>query len=103
MLKIALDVDGVLADVIQSWLSYNNKLRPTILKSDISEWDFWKHHNIDKFDLYKELSTCWKSCKDIPSTENDISLTTQTLSKMATVDIVTSRAESTHHAAKNRL
>ena len=103
MLKIALDVDGVLADVIQSWLSYNNKLRTTILKSDISEWDFWKHHNIDKFDFYKELSMCWKSWKDIPPTENDISLTTQALSKLGTVDIVTAREESTHNDVKNWL
>src|SRR5207247_11311612 len=101
MLKIALDVDGVLADVIQSWLSYNNKLRTTILKSDISEWDFWKHHNIDKFDFYKELSTCWKSWKDIHQTENDISFTTQKLSKLGTVDIVTEREESTDNEVKN--
>ena len=26
-MKIALDVDGVLADVIYSWLDYNNKIR----------------------------------------------------------------------------
>src|SRR5205809_7965860 len=97
MLKIALDVDGVLADVIQSWLSYNNKLRTTILKSDISEWDLWKHHNIDKFDMYKELSTCWKSGKDIHPTEKEISLTTITLSTLATQHIVTTRDESPHH------
>jgi hypothetical protein len=44
-LRIALDVDGVLADVIESWLSYSNKIRPAISKSQISEWDFWKNHN----------------------------------------------------------
>ena len=27
-MKIALDVDGVLADVIVSWLNYNNTIRP---------------------------------------------------------------------------
>ncbi|OLD33705.1 MAG: hypothetical protein AUI61_00155 [Thaumarchaeota archaeon 13_1_40CM_2_39_13_2] len=103
MVKIALDVDGVLADVIQSWLSYNNKLRATILKSDISEWDFWKRHNIDKFDFYKELSVCWKSWKDIPPTENEISSATKKLSKLGTVDIVTAREESTHNNVKNWL
>ncbi len=88
---------------MQSWLSYNNKLRPTILKSDISEWDFWKHHNISKYDFYKELSICWKSWKDIPPTENDVSSATKALSMLGTVDIVTAREESTHNDVKNWL
>jgi 5'(3')-deoxyribonucleotidase len=102
-LKIALDVDGVLADVIESWLSYNNKIRPTISKSQISEWDFWKNHDINKFDFYNELSICWKSWENIPPTENDIASATKQLSNIGTVDIVTARDESTHSDVKNWL
>src|SRR5437899_10425123 len=96
VLKIALDVDGVLADVIQSWLSYNNKIRSTILKSDILEWDFWKRHNIDKFDFYNELSVCWKSWRYIPHTENDIKYDTHALSNLCNVDIITTIEELTN-------
>ena len=102
-MKIALDVDGVLADVIESWLSYNNKIRPTISKSQISEWDFWKNHDINKFDFYNELSICWKTWENIPPTENDIASATVQLSKMGTVDIVTARDDSTHNDVKNWL
>ena len=102
-MKIALDVDGVLADVIESWLTYNNKIRTTITKSQILEWDFWKNHNIDKFDFYKELSICWKSWKNIPPTEDDIASATSQLSDRGTVDIVTARDESTHDYVKNWL
>ncbi len=102
-MRIALDVDGVLADVIHCWLLYNNKIRSTILKSEISEWDFWKNHNIQKFDFYTELSLCWKSWKDIPPTESNISDTTRKLSELGTVDIVTAREESTHDYVKNWL
>jgi 5'(3')-deoxyribonucleotidase len=102
-LKIALDVDGVLADVIESWLSYNNKMRPTIYKSQISEWDFWKNHDIDKFDFYNELSICWKSWENIPPTEKNIGSTTKQLSNIGTVDIVTARDDSTHDDVKNWL
>jgi 5'(3')-deoxyribonucleotidase len=51
-MKIALDVDGVLADVIKSWLHYNNNRRKTITKNEITEWDFWKKFAIkpDQFD-----------------------------------------------------
>jgi hypothetical protein len=31
-MKIALDVDGVIADVIESWLNFSNQFRPTISK-----------------------------------------------------------------------
>ena len=102
-MKIALDVDGVLADVIESWLSYNNKIRSTISKSQISEWDFWKNHNINKFDFYNELSICWKSWENIPPTENNISSVTKQLSNIGTVDIVTARDDSTHDDVKNWL
>jgi len=102
-LKIALDVDGVLADVIHTWLSYNNKIRTTISKSDISEWDFWKRYNINKFDFYAELSMCWKSWKTIPPTESDISYASKELSRVGTVDIVTAREDSTHEDVRNWL
>jgi len=102
-LRIALDVDGVLADVIASWISYNNKIRPTILKSQISEWDFWKNHGIKKFDFYSELSICWESWENIPPTENDIASATAQLSNIGNIDIVTAREESTHNDVKNWL
>jgi len=102
-LKIALDVDGVLADVIKSWLSYNNKIRPIISKSQISEWDFWKNHDINKFDFYNELSICWKSWENIPPTENNIASATKQLSNIGTVDIVTARDDSTHDDVKKWL
>ena len=41
-MKIALDVDGVLADVIVSWLNYSNSIRPSISKNQITDLEFWK-------------------------------------------------------------
>ena len=102
-MKIALDVDGVLADVIEAWLLYNNKIRPQILRSQISEWNFWKNHEISEFDFYKELSHCWKSWEDIPLTEANIAEATSKLSSLGTVDIVTAREDSTHEDVKKWL
>ena len=102
-MKVGLDVDGVLADVIQVWLSYNNQFRSAILKEEISEWDFWKRFQIDKFEFYKELSMCWQSWKNIPATEANLSATTFELSQVGKVDIVTARDESTHSSVQNWL
>ena len=65
-MKIALDVDGVLADVIVSWINYNNLIRSHISKNQVTDWQFWKKFEIDPFDFYSELSSCWKNWQSIP-------------------------------------
>ena len=102
-MKIALDVDGVLADVIKSWLNYSNTIRPEISKHDITDWDFWKKFQINQFDFYAELSSCWKNWNYIPPTEENLSSVTKNLSDLGQVDIVTARERSTDSFVKNWL
>ena len=102
-MKIALDVDGVIADVIQSWLNYNNSIRQEILRQEISDWDFWKKFKINRYDFYTELSSCWENWMSVPPTETNLSLTTKNLSKIGQVDIVTARERSTDSFVKNWL
>ena len=102
-MKIALDVDGVLADVIKSWLSYSNTIRPKISKHEITDWEFWKKFQINRFDFYEELSSCWKNWYSIPPTEKNLSTITKNLSNLGQVDIVTAREKSTDSFVKNWL
>lgn len=102
-LRIGLDVDGVLADVIHTWLDLNNKIRSAISKEEISEWNFWERYGIDKYDFYKELSLCWQTWHKIPSTEENLSATASNLSHLGEVDIVTAREKSTHTYVKSWL
>ena len=102
-MKIALDVDGVLADVIKSWLNYSNTIRPKISKLDITDWDFWKKFQINRYDFYAELNSCWKNWNLIPPTEENLSSVTKDLSNLCQVDIVTARASSTDSFVKNWL
>ena len=102
-MKIALDVDGVLADVIESWLIYSNKIRARISKDDITNWDFWKKFKINRYDFYEELTSCWKNWNSIPPTEDNLSVVTQNLSNFGQVDIVTAREISTDSFVKNWL
>jgi len=102
-MKIALDVDGVLADVIKSWLNYSNTIRPKISKHEITDWEFWKKFQINRFDFYTELSSCWKNWKSIPVTEENLSTITKNLSNLGQVDIVTAREKSTDSFVKNWL
>ncbi|MDH5657912.1 MAG: hypothetical protein OEY17_01005 [Nitrosopumilus sp.] len=102
-MKIALDVDGVLADVIKSWLIYSNTIRPKISKHEITDWEFWQKFQINRFDFYAELNSCWKHWDLIPPTEENLSTTTRNLSNLGQVDIVTAREKSTDSFVKNWL
>ncbi len=102
-MKIALDVDGVLADVIVSWIEHNNKFRTEILKHEITDWDFWKKFNINQYDFYAELSRCWENWPSIPPTETKLSDFTKSISEIGQVDIVTARERSTDFFVKDWL
>jgi len=102
-MKIALDVDGVLADVIVSWLHYSNSIRSHISKNQVTDWEFWKKFNINPFDFYSELSSCWKNWQSIPTTQENLSDITKNLSILGQVDIVTARERSTDSFVKNWL
>ena len=102
-MKIALDVDGVLADVIIPWLNYSNSIRPKISKHEITDWDFWKNHQINQYDFDIELSSCWKNWNFIPPTEENLSSVIKNLLEIGQVDIVTAREQSTDSFVKNWL
>ena len=102
-MKIALDVDGVLADVIISWINYSNSIRPHISKNQVTNWEFWKKFDINPFDFYSELSSCWQNWQSIPTTQENLSDITKNLSILGQVDIVTARERSTDSFVKNWL
>ena len=102
-MKIALDVDGVLADVIISWMNYSDSIRQKITKNQITNWEFWKEFQINPFDFYSELSLCWKNWMSIPTTEKNLSSITKSLSSIGQVDIVTARERSTDSFVKSWL
>jgi len=84
-------------------LIYSNKIRPSISKDDITNWDFWKKFKINRYDFYEELTSCWKNWNTIPPTEDNLSIVTQNLSNFGQVDIVTARELSTDSFVKNWL
>ncbi len=97
--KIALDVDGVLADIISIWLNnYNEKNRDKILSIDsICRWDFWKELGYDEYRFYAELAQCWHEWYNIPLTEPHIPLYVNKLKNIAErVDIVSAQIAKDH-------
>lgn len=103
--RIALDVDGVLADVMSAWLDLTNpgRLAP-LSKSDMDGWDFWARHGIKKREFYAQLDACWDAWASIPPTEPDLGRSAGMLSKIASsLDIVTARSSATNRHVKEWL
>ncbi|HLE34383.1 MAG TPA: hypothetical protein VI698_00685 [Nitrososphaerales archaeon] len=91
-MKIALDVDGVLADIIFVWLDdYNKTHNEPITKEDTDRWDFWKNFGYDKYRFYDDLSRCWSRWMKVPPMEQNLADASEKLNSVGTVDIVTAR------------
>lgn len=102
-MKIALDLDGVLADVLVPWIAYNNTVRRTIAKHDVTDWMFWKGLKIKPEKFYAELGACWRDWRSIPPTEAGLLDATKRLSSLGQVDIVTAREPDTDYFVREWL
>ena len=95
---IALDLDSVLADVMLIWLEeYNLKFNTSIKKQDLFQWHL--HNMLPLTEKYAQdlFTYVWKKrWKDIPPTNNDISMVTNLLQKAGfRISIITKRDRAT--------
>jgi 5'(3')-deoxyribonucleotidase len=95
-LRIALDLDGVLADTIQSVCTILNKRRSTTLTREaFDRWNAWEIAHITRGEFLRTLDEAWFSWKEIPPVETDLGKKVNRLTKFGTIDIVTGRSEET--------
>lgn len=92
-LKIALDVDSVLADVIIPWnKNYTQQYGKILNKSDIITWDFWKKLELNNKQFNEIFTITWNHWRDIPPTEKNLNDKIKKLNEFGIVDIVTGRS-----------
>ncbi len=93
-ITIALDLDSVLADVMQIWLEeYNAIFNTKIKKRDISDWHIHNILSISKQQITDLFIMVWKKrWQDIPPTSNDLSdVINQLQDKDFRISIITKR------------
>jgi len=101
-LKIAVDLDGVLAESMLVWCERANKEFGTRLRmEDIDSWSWWKRTPISKDDFYRILDESWDEWSAIPPTEPEIAAKVARIKKFGDLDIVTGRSKRTLQAARN--
>jgi uncharacterized HAD superfamily protein len=100
-LKIAVDLDGVLAESMLVWCERANKEFGTRLSmEDLDSWSSWKKFPISKDDFYRILDESWDEWQKIPPTELEIAEKVARIEKFGNLDIVTGRSKRTVEAAR---
>jgi len=103
-LKIAVDLDGVLAEAMIVWCDlYNKRYGGALTLEDIRGWDVWKIVNIPRDRFFRLLDDAWLDWEKMPPTERDVGKKVGLLREVGTVDIVTGRSVRTVSQAKEWL
>ena len=101
-MKIAVDLDGVLAESMEVWCEKANKEFGLGLKmEDLDSWSSWKKYGISKDDFYRMLDESWGDWHSIPPTEPAIAEKVAKVEKFGDLDIVTGRSKRTVEAARS--
>ena len=103
-LRIAVDLDGVLAEAMIGWCElYNQRYNKSLSWEDIRAWDVWKIVKIQRDEFFRILDDAWLRWERIPPTEEEVGKEVKLLREFATVDIVTGRSARTVAFAKQWL
>jgi uncharacterized HAD superfamily protein len=92
-MRIAVDLDGVLADTMVTVCDILNRHRPTPLSvASFLQWRAWETAGITKDEFFRTLDEAWFSWETIPPTKENLGAEVGKLSEFGVVDIVTGRS-----------
>lgn len=103
-MKIAVDLDGVLAEAMIAWCElYNERYNRSLSIEDIRAWDVWKTVKIPRDEFFRILDDAWLNWERMPPTEEGVGEQVGLLREFGAADIVTGRSARTITAAKEWL
>ncbi len=95
-MKIAVDLDGVLAEPMNLWCKlYNERHHTHLTLKDIKQWDVPNLLNITQDEFYRTLDEAWMRWEEVPPTEENLPKKVEAVSHYGDIDIVTGRTEQT--------
>jgi 5'(3')-deoxyribonucleotidase len=100
-LRIAVDLDGVLANTIIPLCKSVNMRHSTHWEaSSFVQWKAWETAHITKEEFFRTLDEAWFDWSTIPPTEEDIAEKLSRLREFGKVDLVTGRSPETVASAR---
>lgn len=95
-MKLAIDLDGVLADASEIWIPiFQKRFNIQILKNQINSWNFWEQFGLQYNDFEEVFDEAWADWQNVKETENNISEKIIQLRNFGQVDLVTARNKKT--------
>jgi len=103
-LRIAVDVDGVLADLAGMFLKvYREDTGVELGRSFIDEWEFWHKLSMTRQQFLQMLVKVWSRWEEIELLEEDAAEDVEQLATLGAVDILTQRPAETVENVKRWL
>jgi len=103
-LKIAVDLDGVLAETMEAWCKRANDLLGTRLGlDDLDTWASWTKFGMNRDQFFELLDETWDDWGTIPPTEPNLAQKVAKLRPLGSLDVVTGRSRQTIDSAKSWL
>jgi len=103
-MRIAVDLDGVLANTMVSFCRILNERKSTNLNvGSFTQWHAWEIAGITKDEFFRTLDQAWFEWESIPPVEPELGLKVRRLEEFGRVEIVTGRSPETVKNAKSWL
>lgn len=94
--RVAVDVDGTLADVMPMWVKvYNEEYSMNLDYKSINKWAFWNDLGISTSEFFRIFSKAWLRWEEIKPMEENVSENLKILHQLCSVDVVTGRTKDT--------
>jgi len=103
-MKIAVDLDGVLAETMEAWCRCANEFLGTKYTiADLDTWASWRKLGITRDQFFQFLEEAWDDWESVPPTESRLAEKVRKISDLGKVDIVTGRSKESVPSAKKWL
>ncbi len=103
-MRIAVDLDGVLAETMEAWCKRANEfLGTSFTLADLDTWAAWRKLGISREQFFQFLDEAWDDWENIPPTEPRLAEKVRKISRSGQIDVVTGRSKENVNAAENWL
>lgn len=104
IMKIAIDIDGVLLDIIVEYCEiFNKRYGTNHQKKDVTKWDFFKDWNVDEDTAFKIFYEIYANSMNVPFIDEDAPEIMKKLNEAYDVDIVSARIPEYRSSIKKKL
>jgi len=94
--RVAVDVDGTLADVMPMWVKvFNEEYSRNLDYRSINKWTFWSDLGISTREFFKIFSKAWSRWEEIKPIEENVAVSMKMLQQICSLDVVTGRTKDT--------